>query len=496
MQEYKRNIIIFTYVGIFSFAIPFLFWFINRPPERDTVLKPLEKTSILPVAPGEKKVPNSNTAKNIAQRISVGEEILITADRNLNKEDGARAFAAGDYSEAMAQYEASLQVRRNDPEAWIYKNNAMAIASGNFLAIAASVPIGGNLNVAKEMLRGVAQLQQELNSRGGINGKLLLVAIANDDNNPQIAKQIARDFSQDEQILAVVGHNSTEASVAAASIYQQEELVMISPTTVGSSLSNAGSYIFRTTPDTRSTAYTLARYTVESARKSKVAICFASDAKASQSYKNAFEWSIFQAGGQLVKIDCDFSDPNFNPESIPSKAISSGADALLIAPSIYNVNQAIAVMQANKKRLPLLANQTMYNFETLEQGKADVNGMVLSVAWYSTLVSNEDFIEGVKSLWGGTVGWRTAMAYDAAKAIEIALTSGTSREQLQKTLANPDLTFDGATGKMQFLPSGDRNLKGVLVKVESGDRSGVGYDFVLMPTKDTTVTDTSTSKPS
>ena len=497
MQEYKRNIIICTYVGIFSLAIPFLFWFINRPQDRDTVLQPPseEKTSILPVTPAEKEVPNSNTAKNIVQRISVGEEILITADRNPNKEDGAIAFAAGDYSEAMAKYEASLQIKRNDPEAWIYKNNARAIANGNFLAIGTSVPIGGNLNVAKEMLRGVAQLQQEINSRGGINGKLLLVAIADDDNNPQIVKQIARDFSQDEQILAVVGHNSTEASVEAASIYQEAGLVMISPTTVGSSLSNAGSYIFRTTPDTRSTAYTLARYTVKSARKSKVAMCFASDAKASQSYKDAFEWSIFQAGGQLVKIDCDFSDPNFNPDDIPSQAISSGAEALLLAPSIYDINQAIAVMQANKKRLPLLANQTMYNFETLEQGKTDANGMVLSVAWYSTLVSNEDFVEGVKSLWGGTVGWRTAMAYDAVKAIEIGLKSGASRDRLQKTLANPNFTFDGATGKVQFLPSGDRNLKGVLVKVESGNRSGVDYDFVLMPSEDTTVTDASILKP-
>ena len=495
MQEYKRNIVIFTYVGIFSCTIPLLFWFINRPQDKATVLKPSEKTS-LPVAPADKEVASSNTTKNIAQRISVGEEILITADSNINKKNAASAFAAGEYTEAIAQYEASLQVMRNDPEAWIYKNNTMAIASGNFLAIAASVPIGGNLNVAKEMLRGVAQLQQEVNSRGGINGKLLLVAIANDDNNPQIAKQIARDFSRDEQILAVVGHNSTEASMAAAPIYQEAGLVMISPTTVGDDLSITGNYIFRTTPDTRSTADTLARYTVKTARQSKVALCIASDAKASQSYKNAFEWSIFQAGGKLVKIDCDFSDPDFNPDNIPSQAISSGAEALLLAPSIYNVNEAIAVMQANKKRLPLLANQTMYNFETLERGKADANGMVLSVAWYSTLVSNKNFIEEVKSLWGGTVGWRTAMAYDAAKAIEIGLKSGASREQLQKTLSNFDFAFEGATGKVQFLPSGDRNLKGVLVKVESGNRSGVGYDFMLMPTDDTTVRDISTSKPS
>ena len=55
MQEYKRNIVIFTYVGIFSCTIPLLFWFINRPQDKATVLKPSEKTS-LPVAPADKEV--------------------------------------------------------------------------------------------------------------------------------------------------------------------------------------------------------------------------------------------------------------------------------------------------------------------------------------------------------------------------------------------------------------------------------------------------------
>jgi branched-chain amino acid transport system substrate-binding protein len=375
-----------------------------------------------------------------------------------------------------------LQIQRNDPEAWIYQNNAKAIASNNFFKIAVSVPIGGNLNVAKEILRGVAQVQQEVNSHGGIKGKLLQVAIVNDDNDPLTAKQMARHLSQDDKILGVVGHNSTEASVAAAPIYQKSGLVMISPTSVGSSLSNKGSYIFRTTPDTRSTADILARYTVESARQGKVAVCFASNDKASQSFKDAFEWSIFQAGGKVIETNCDFSQPNFNPVDVPTQAISSGAEALLLAPSLYNINQAIAIMQANKKRLPLLGNQTMYSFETLQQGSADANGMILSVAWHSGDNVDRVFTQSAQSQWGGDVGWRTAMAYDATKAMVVGLESELkpTRQKLQATLANPDFTFTGATGRVKFLPSGDRNLKGVLVKVESGNQSGVGYDFVSL----------------
>jgi branched-chain amino acid transport system substrate-binding protein len=151
----------------------------------------------------------------------------------------------------------------------------------------------------------------------------------------------------------------------------------------------------------------------------------------------------------------------------------------LLAPSIYNVNQAISVLQENKNRLPLLGNQTMYSYETLEQGQIDANGMILSVPWHSIPNADQVFTQAAQSLWGGAVGWRTAMAYDAAKAIVVGLESPSkpSRQKLQATLNNPDFIFTGATGKVQFLPSGDRNLKGVLVKVASGNQSGTGYDF-------------------
>lgn len=483
MPENKRSLVIFTYIAIFSFIIPSIFWLTSLAPDSDQALQPPEEEIAADdfIEPSNSVEPQVMEKLDTAKRLSTGEQILIAADQHPRKLAAAIAFGAGDYRDAITKYDAALKTQRNDPEGWIYLNNAKALASDDYLQIAVSVPIGGNLNVAKEILRGVAQVQQEVNSQGGIDGKLLAVAIANDDNDPITAKQVARQFSQDDQILGVVGHNSTEASMAAAPVYQQAGLVMISPTSVGSSLSALGNYnyIFRTTPDTRSTADILARHTVESARKSKVAICFASDAKASQSFKEAFEWSIFQAGGKVVETNCDFAQATFNPETVSTQAISSGADALLLAPSIYNINQAIAVLQENKNRLPLLGNQTMYSYETLEQGRAEANGMILSVAWHAIPNADQVFTQEAQSLWGGAVGWRTAMAYDAAKAIVVGLESESkpSRQQLQATLGNRDFTFPGATGKVQFLPSGDRNLKGVLVKVASGNQSGTGYDF-------------------
>jgi branched-chain amino acid transport system substrate-binding protein len=70
-------------------------------------------------------------------------------------------------------------------------NNATA-SNGSSLKIAVSVPIGSNPNVAQEILRGVRQAQDEVNNSGGINGAKLQVEIVNDDNSPEVVREVAR----------------------------------------------------------------------------------------------------------------------------------------------------------------------------------------------------------------------------------------------------------------------------------------------------------------
>src|SRR4028119_1406921 len=216
------------------------------------------------------KSPSSSdtTSGNRQNRISLGDKILVPADTNPSKQSGVEAFAKGGFATAATQFQSSLQTNRNDPEALIYLNNAK-VGKGTAAKIAVSVPIGGNLNVAREVLRGVAQAQDEVNKSGGVNGALLQVEIANDDNNPAIAKQIATEFVKDRSVLAVVGHNSSDASLAAAPEYQNGKLVMISPTSDAKNLSGIGSYVFRTVPSSSFQAGTLSRYAVTTARKDR-----------------------------------------------------------------------------------------------------------------------------------------------------------------------------------------------------------------------------------
>jgi branched-chain amino acid transport system substrate-binding protein len=414
---------------------------------------------------------------DLATRKSEGEKILITVESNTEKEQAIAAIAKKDYATAIAKWETSLSKQRNDPEALIYLNNAK-IGDQKSLKIAVTVPIGGNLNVAKEILRGVAQAQTEINSQSGINGIPLKIAIVNDDNKAEIGIKVAQALVQDQSILAVIGHNASEVSIATAPTYQAGGLVMMSSTSIAKELSGIGSYMFRTVPSVRFQADALSQYAVKKQNKKNIGICLNSTAKASQSLKEEFTAAVFSDGAKISRINCDLSSPNFSADKVIEEMLSDRVDALLLSPGVEKIEKGIEIAVIARNRLLLLGDSTLYTFKTLQLGQSAIADMVLTVPWHPEFLANNPFASNAVKLWGGDVNWRSATSYDATLAIAGGLRKSITREGLQQTLSSNTFELEGAAGKIAFQPSGDRANASILVKVSKGDRSGVGYDFV------------------
>lgn len=81
--------------------------------------------------------------------------------------------------------------------------------------------------------------------------------IADDSNEPDIAKQVAQTLVNNPDIIAVVGHNASNASLSAAPIYQSNKLVMVNPTSFANGLADIGNYIFRVVPTAQVAARSL-----------------------------------------------------------------------------------------------------------------------------------------------------------------------------------------------------------------------------------------------
>jgi branched-chain amino acid transport system substrate-binding protein len=407
---------------------------------------------------------------------STGNEILFQGDLNPEKQAAAKEIANQNYGEAESLLQQSLSKQHNDPEALIYLNNAR-IGKNQAYSIAVPVPISTEETTAKEILRGVAQAQSEINQQGGIKNVPLKVVIINDSNDPEAAQQVAQELVKDKDILGVVGHFSSGVTLATAPIYEQNKLVAISPSSTAIEITNAGDYIFRTVPSDRFTSSALAKYMLDQLQLRQAAIIYNSQSAYSKSLQETFTTDVLSNGGEVV-AEVDLSENNFNPADVLKTIQAQGAKALVFLNDSATVDKAYLLMQLNNRKLPLLGGNSLYKPQTLQIAGEKAQGLVLGVPWDALGSPNTEFTAAARRLWGGDVNWRTAMAYDATQVLAAGLTQNPSRSGIQAAISQSNFNVSGASGKIKFLASGDRNAAVQLVTVQPGDRSPYGYDFV------------------
>jgi branched-chain amino acid transport system substrate-binding protein len=418
----------------------------------------------------------SRSQPALSTRLSWGQQSLTPGISTADRQRGIEAMAANNYAAAIAAFEASLASRRNDPESLIYLNNAR-IGSGLAHTIAVSVPIANATNIALEILRGVAHAQNQINQAGGINGIPLKVTIASDDNDPEVAKAIAQALVNDAEILGVIGHYSSSTTLAAATVYETGQLVMLSPTSTAVALSDAGDYIFRTVPSDRLAANTLADYMLNQKQYQRVAVFYSAASTYSQSIKSEFTTAVLTDGGEVV-AEFDLSQSSFNANQAVQLSQQQGAEVLMLAADVDSQNQSLQVIAANQRQLPLMGGDDLYSPQILQLGGDNTLEMVVSVPWHVLSHLDSPFTETSRMLWGGDVSWRTAMAYDATQSLIAALGQASTRQGIQQALSTAGFQVTGATSEVKFFPSGDRNQPAQLVKIAVGQRSGYGHDYV------------------
>lgn len=421
-----------------------------------------------------------------ADNLSCGEEILVPGAETQIKQAGVKAFAAGNYAKAITLLEQAWQERR-DPETLIYLNNARLMGRSAY-TIAVAAPMQNNRDSALEILRGVAQAQNEVNQGAKINGIGLKVLIADDASQPIQAQKLAKDLAAKRDILAVIGHLSSEVTLAAVPIYTQQQLVLISPGSTSVKLTPWGMkpdrVFFRTVPSDRFAGQALASYLHNQLQQQTATILYNPENNFSKSIREQFSINFAASGGQVIK-EFDLSKPEFNAAKSIDQAEKQGSKALVLLPdnqtSTDAFPNALKIINANQGRYWMVGGDTLYSPKVLQTvGQAAANRLVVAIPWHRWDSPNHEFPQTTQQLWGGGVSWRTALAYDATRALITALEKkqNPNRRDVQQALSAPDFQAFGATGKISF-NGGDRKESAIaLVKVVPSNCSTERYAFV------------------
>jgi len=499
---------------------------------RENLLKandiPLQKISTTSQTNTNSAIKSNDTLQDLGDNFSWGEKILIGYNSNQWKQKGIEAFAQKNYEQSITYFEKSLKLNNNDPETLIYLNNAIAmepsesdklpvltkanpkacfIQNPKPVKIAVIAPIFGNTTnqINEEILRGVAQAQTETNSRCGIEGRLLQIIIVDDKDKAYISSRVAKKLANHQDILAVVGHYSSRATMEAGEVYQENQMVVVSPTStaVRKSLNrdygiSLNKYVFRTPTNDGIAIKDLVNYMIRTLGKTEAAIAYDSSGSYSKTYREELKNQLQSIeNGRLLNLkECDlFNNPNL--ENCVKKANQTVSVLVLVPETGVTLNKALEILDSNNaSNLTLFGGDSLYS-KAVENKGEKVQNFMIPIPWFQNEANQTPFESDAEKLWNAQVNWRTAMSYDATMTIAEGLRrlgNNPTRQKLQEVLSAKDFSIKGAAGKVEFDENGDRRIKdegkitdennaeiGVLVQVKCDTNTPQSCKFVRVP---------------
>src|SRR6267378_1055323 len=319
-------------------------------------------------------------------------------------------------------------------------------------------------------MRHAAELAvKEINARGGIRGRPLALRIMDDSGRPEVAIRIAQQLADDPAVVAVVGHLTSSASLAAGRVYGEARrpLVMISPSASSPDLSGVNPYMFRVCPSDVSHGTQLARYARQLSAQ-RVGVIYLDD-DYGRGLRVSFTAEFKRLGGDIVEADPMLSATSSLEPYLARLRQQGTVDALMLATDRVGAELALREMGRMGVHWTTLGGDALSG---IEKNGPLAEGVRMSVAYLvdQTGERNAQFVAAYARAYPGErPDHRGASAYDIVHLLASVLTeSGTDRRAIRDRVARVggDLpAFEGVTGRIAFDAHGDVPAKSVLIGV-------------------------------
>ncbi|MDM8558002.1 ABC transporter substrate-binding protein [Candidatus Parabeggiatoa sp. HSG14] len=234
---------------------------------------------------------------------------------------------------------------------------------GNFykplhIALVGPITTDGQKNPnGKAMQQGVQLAIDEINRQGGINGRRIKLKIFDDQNRPDIAKQVAQEIANGKY-LAVIGHYTSSASLAAAKVYKASGIPAISGSATADELTQGNDWYFRVIFNNSDQGALLAYYVKKVLGYNKASVLFDSDAYGATLAKTFMQtasmiglkvenqWCfVGKAGGKCPSQENRFNDAF--KEKVNQALKPEKPDILFLA---THSKEAVAIIKALRKK--------------------------------------------------------------------------------------------------------------------------------------------------
>lgn len=169
------------------------------------------------------------------------------------------------------------------------------------IKIGICAPLSGlAFKLGLEMKQAIELAVKERNEQGGIAGNPVELIVLDDESKVARAEDAARELCNDEQVIGVIGHYGSDTSLAAAKIYNENSLVLVSPIASNSLLTESGlANVFRYTNRDNQTADAISGYLYDQLKKRKATVV-KTDTAYGNSMADEFKRSFTKFGGEVL----------------------------------------------------------------------------------------------------------------------------------------------------------------------------------------------------
>ncbi|MCF7935431.1 MAG: ABC transporter substrate-binding protein [Synergistales bacterium] len=298
---------------------------------------------------------------------------------------------------------------------------------------------------------------EEINDRGGVNGRRLELIAKDDGGDPRQAKAVDRQLIEAD-VTAIVGHMTSSLTIAALPVTEAAGTVLFSPTTSTPKLSGKEDLFFRLNPASDTEARALAHYARRTRELDSVGILWDSDNQAyAEPFTEAFR-SQFEEEGGAVPAVCRYSSSSPTEWNEQLHRIrQSDAQGILLVSSARDTATFVQQLRKENRDWALLSSGWAATGALHQYCGSPCRGVLFA----GSFVTGEppeamrDFRRRYRERFGASASFAAELAYDTIRILAQALQQTEGRTgNLPEALVAID-GFPGLSGPISLDRYGD-----------------------------------------
>ena len=342
---------------------------------------------------------------------------------------------------------------------------ALSVAAGLTFAAGAQAqtikigvvgPTTGAVTQYGDMVReGVDTAVERINAAGGVNGKKLETVVIDDGCEPKQGP-VAANRVVNSKIGFVVGHVCSGATIAAADIYNNEGVVMVTPSATSPALTDGKNYefIFRTIGRDDQQGPAAAKFVLEKIKPKKAAVLHDK-----QSYGQGIATSVkndLEKGGVPVAIFEGINAGDSDYSAVITKLKSQGVDFVYYGG--YHPEMGLLLRQAAEQgvKAKWMGPEGVGNPDINAIANDAVEGMLLTLpADFTQNAANADIVKAFAAKKRNASGAFQLTAYTATQVIADGIKGAGSEDPTKVAKYLHANSFDTPIGKVAWNKQGD-----------------------------------------